>query len=99
MQTHRSFTRILVVGTLGVALLILMLRPFISTAQSGSGYNLVWSAMAGGSGTASGGAYQLGGTVGQPETGSLSGGSYTLNGGFWGGVDAPHHVYLPIVLR
>ena len=72
-------------------------RP--SLAQTGGGYDLVWSAIAGGSGTASGGTYQLGGTVGQPAAGSLSGGGYALNGGFWGGVDTLQHVYLPIVLR
>jgi len=68
-------------------------------AQSGGGYDLAWSTTDGGGGTSSNGDYTLAGTVGQPDAGVSSGVGYTLVGGFWGGVGALHHVYLPIVLR
>jgi hypothetical protein len=91
---------------LSMAVLLLLLATLPAVAQHGSpsaslgaGYDLTWSVIAGGGGTANGGAYQLSGTVGHPDAGVLSGGGYTLNGGFWGDVGALQHVYLPIVLR
>jgi hypothetical protein len=56
-----------------------------AAAQSGGGYDLTWSVIAGGGGKVneSGGLYSLRGTIGQPAVGVLNGGSYTLTGGFW----------------
>jgi hypothetical protein len=99
MQTQGYHIRLAAASALSVILLSLLPLPSSSAAQSGGGYDVVWSTIASASGTASGGTYQLGGTVGQSSTGILSGEGYTLNGGFWSGIDAPHHVYLPIVLR
>ena len=84
-----------------IAMLIVTL--FIGStvaAQSGGGYDLSWSTIAGGGGTSSsGGGYSLVGTVGQSDTGVLSGGSYTLNGGFWNNAFGNYRIYLPLLLR
>ena len=99
MQTQGCYARVVVASALGVALLSLLLLPLSSAAQSGGGYDLTWSTIDGGGGISSNGDYMLASTVGQPDAGASSGGGYTLDGGFWGDVGAPHHVYLPIVLR
>jgi hypothetical protein len=90
---------------IGIAMVIALLIAVPALARSSPAptvttYDVAWYTIDGGGAMFSvGGSYSLGGSIGQPEAGSLSGGGYTLNGGFWGGVDAPHHVYLPIVLR
>ncbi len=56
-------------------------------AQVGGGFDLTWSTIDSGGGTAQGGAFTLDGTVGQADAGTLSGGPFTLAGGFWPGVE------------
>ena len=72
----------------------------IAHAQTGGGYDLTWSTIDGGGYMFStGGNYSLGGTIGQPDAGALGGGSYTLAGGFWSGMIAQYHIYLPVTLK
>lgn len=56
-------------------------------AQVGASYDLSFSTVDGGGGTAmDGGTYSLVGTVGQADAGTVSDGStYALEGGFWNG--------------
>ena len=56
----------------------------VALAQSASGYDLSWRAIAGGS-NASGGGYQVRSVIGQPLTAHSSGGSYAIDSGFLGG--------------
>jgi hypothetical protein len=68
------------------ALLLGSLAVTLAQAQSGGVYDLSWSTVDGGGGSASaGGSYTLGGTAGQPDAGVLSGGDYAILGGFWSG--------------
>jgi uncharacterized membrane protein len=87
--------------TLLLASCLLLVLFTVALAQIGGGYDLSWSAVAGGGGASSGGAYTLGGTAGQAAAGMVAGGAYTLVGGFTGGdVPAPpawQGVYLPLV--
>jgi hypothetical protein len=102
MQTQGYSARIMVVITLGMALLGLLFLPLASAAQSGGGYDLSWSTIDGGGYTFStGGGYELGGTIGQADAVVLSGGGYMLTGGFWSDVASAgaNRVFLPIVLR
>jgi hypothetical protein len=63
-------------------------------AQSGGGFDLSWSKIAGGGGTSSGGGFTLSGTIGQHDAGDMSGGGFTLAGGFWvGAVGGPVACY------
>jgi len=82
---------------------VLLLAAVPVLAQSGGSYDLSWSTVDGGGGTAlTGGAYRVTGTVGQPDAGLLTGGVYALGGGFWGGgavLPDGYQVYLPLVLR
>ncbi len=71
----------------------------IAAAQSGGGYDLMWSTIDDGGGTSSGGSYTLDGTIGQPDAGTMSGGGYTLIGGFWSGSVLRYAFYLPLVLK
>ena len=82
-------------------LLVCLIAPMsAATAQSGGGYDLTWSTIDGGGYMVStGGSYSLGGTIGQPDAGALGGGSYTLAGGFWSGMIAQYHIYLPVTLK
>lgn len=69
-------------------------------AQSGGGYELLWSTIEGGGATFStGGGYRLGGTVGQMDAGTLQGGAYHLAGGFWVGGLSSSAIYLPLITR
>ena len=69
-------------------------------AQTGGGYDLTWSVIAGGGATFStGGSYSLGGAIGQADAGALSGASYTLAGGFWVGGSNGYKVYLPLIVK
>ena len=81
----------------------LALTTLTVSAQSGGNYDLTWSSIDGGGGTATGGPYALIGTIGQADAGSQSGGSYTLAGGFVPGLISPavsaYHVYLPLTLK
>ena len=87
----------LVIATL-IAALAALLLAIVSLAQGT--YDAEWHTVDGGGATFStGGGYTLGGTAGQPDAGILTGGGYTLAGGFWGGAEERHHVYLPLVLR
>jgi hypothetical protein len=62
-------------------------------AQSGGGFDLSRSVIAGGGGTSSGGGFELTGTIGQHEAGNMGGGSFSLAGGFWGGASVPPGCY------
>ena len=65
-----------------VSLLLLLFLPGLALAQSGDGYNLTRSKVAGGGGTTTGGGYNLRGTMGEHDAGTMSGGGYSLTGGF-----------------
>ncbi len=98
-MTYRRFV-------LPVAVLIAaLLSVTIATAQTGSGYDLTWNTLDGGSGATAGGGYTLDGTLGQWDAGVQSGGGYTLMGGFWSGVSEEsavtfdHWLYLPLVQK
>ena len=81
-------------------ILILLVDAVSSQAQSGDGYDLIWSTIDGGGATFStGGSYSLGGMIGQADTGSMSGGTYQLAGGFWGSASINYHIYLPLALK
>jgi hypothetical protein len=56
-------------------------------AQVGGGFDLTWSTVDGGGGTAQGSAFTVDGTLGQADAGALSGGPFTLAGGIWPGVE------------
>jgi hypothetical protein len=66
-------------------------------AQSGGGFDLSWSKIAGGGGTSTGGVYAVSGTIGQPDAGAMSGGNYTHQGGFWGVIAAVPTVGAPAI--
>ncbi|CAG0932272.1 hypothetical protein TFLX_02512 [Thermoflexales bacterium] len=70
-----------------------------AAAQTGGGYDLTWSTIDNGGGSATGGAYTLNGTIGQADAGTLIGNGYTLAGGYWSGSATMYHVYLPLVLK
>lgn len=86
---------------IGMTILLIAGVAWPSLAQSGGGYELAWSTIAGGGGTSDGSGYSLAGTIGQAAAGELSGGGYTLNGGFWNaaGLAVNQFVYLPLILR
>jgi hypothetical protein len=68
--------------------ILALAAAFLSTpaahAQTGGGYDLSWSTIAGGGGTSTGGVYSVSGTIGQPDAGGpMTGGNYSLTGGFW----------------
>jgi len=74
-------------------------------AQSGSGFNLSWSAVPGGGGASAGGSYTVQGAIGQHDVGgpSMRGGKWDMRSGFWAPPEAPAAIspqtYLPLVLR
>jgi hypothetical protein len=72
----------------GTLMLLLLFSASIVLAQIGSGYDLTWSTIDDGGGSASGSSYALDHTLGQFDAGVQSGGGYVLQGGFWGGIDA-----------
>jgi len=83
-----------------LVLLLLVTLPVL--AQSGGGYDLLWSTTDGGGGSSTGGVFSLAGTAGQADAGVMSGSEFTLRGGFWKGGAAPTtqlQLYLPIILR
>jgi hypothetical protein len=61
---------------------------YLGKAQTGGGFDLSWSIVAGGGGTSTGGVFKVSGTIGQSDAGKMSGGNYALDGGFWGSVAA-----------
>ena len=88
----------ILIAALAVALLV----ASIAVAQSGSGYDLSWSVIAGGGGSSRGSGHTLDGTLGQFDAGMLSGGGYTLSGGFWTELTpltSSFSVYLPLILK
>jgi hypothetical protein len=84
-------------GAIAVLALALLAAATVTLAQGG--YDLSWWTGDGGGGVSRGGRYALSGTIGQPDAGAMVGGQYALSGGFWAGVAAAYHVYLPTVLR
>ncbi len=65
-----------------LSLLLLLFLTGLALAESGDGYEMKRSKVAGGGGTTTGGGYNLRGTMGQHDAGRMSGGGYTLIGGF-----------------
>lgn len=85
---------------LWLTLLWLLSVALSGYAQSGGGFELIWSTVDGGGVTFSaGGGYTLGGTIGQGDAGALQGGNYRLAGGFWGSWMTNSAIYLPLTLR
>lgn len=83
--------------TLAGAVLVLTLLPVNAQAQTGSGYDLTWSVIAGGATDAAGGSYTLNATAGQAGAAQSASGSLLLLGGFW---HWPHYnINLPICVR
>src|SRR4051794_34492608 len=71
-------------GLLVAVPVLLGLLGAAAYAQVGGGFDLSWSTLDGGGGTAStGGTFSLGGTVGQPDAGAMQGGQWSVQGGFW----------------
>ncbi len=86
--------------TLGI-----LLVGFVTLAQAqvGSGYDLSWWTVDGGSERLAGGDFVMLGTAGQPEAGNvLTGGQFTLSSGFWssgGTTTAQHLIFLPLLMH
>ena len=60
------------------------LTSYTALAQSGGGFDLSWSKVAGGGGTSTGGVYAVSGTVGQHDAGGpMTNGVYSVTGGYW----------------
>ena len=100
MQEARCETKNQVVPKVVAVLLILtllLLLTFVALAQGG--YDLSWRAIAGGSGRMTSARYTLMGTVGQPLAGATVSSGRALCSGFWCGVVAEYHIYLPMVIR
>ena len=74
-------------------------------AQSGSGFNLGWSVVAGGGGTSAGGSFALQGAAGQHDVGgpSMRAGKLEMRSGFLAPPEAPvgiqPQIYLPLIIR
>lgn len=66
-------------------LAVSLLAAFAALTAPAGAYQITWSVIAGGGGTASGGGYVLNGTVGQPAAGFVQGGSFLHWIGFWAG--------------
>ena len=63
---------------------ICLVSGLAAPAQSGGGFDLSWSKIAGGGGTSTGGVYSVSGTAGQHDAGGpLTNGVYSLTGGYW----------------
>ncbi len=82
-----------------LSIIFVFLDVSIAAAQSGGGYDLSWSVIAGGGGSSSGVSYALAGTIGQTDAGALSGATFTLAGGFWAGGSSGYRVYLPLIVK
>jgi hypothetical protein len=67
-------------------------------AQSAGGFDLTWSTVDGGGGTAAGGEFTLRGTIAQPDAAMAAGGGFTLEGGFWPGAIDEAQLPLPPAL-
>ena len=67
------------------------------SAQSGGGYRITASVIAGGGGTSTGGMFAVTGTLGQPVAGGASGGTFSVQSGFWSVVQTPGAPVLRIV--
>ena len=94
-------------------LLRIFLAPFlvcviatVALAQSGGGYDLSWSRIAGGGGTSGGGTYTMKGAIGQHDVAGLApqGNKFSAQGGFWVPPEAPatpgrSKTYLPLVVK
>ncbi len=82
-----------------LSIIFVFLDVSIAAAQSGGGYDLSWSVIAGGGGSSSGGTCALAGTIGQTDAGALSGATYALAGGFRAGGSSGYRVYLPLIVK
>ncbi len=75
-------------GRLRWVLLLVVGAPL--SAQQGGSYDLRWSTLKGGSGSAAGASVLVDHTLGQFEASPpMTGGSFELAGGFWAGVEIP----------
>jgi len=67
-----------------VTFILLLLVADLSVAQTGGGFDLSHSVIAGSGGNSAGGQFAADGVAGQPIAGVLSlGGGFNLRGGFW----------------
>lgn len=85
--------------------LLMVVLTTAALAQSGGGFGLTWSAVAGGGGTSAGGSFTVQGSIGQHDVGgpSMRGGKLEMRSGFWtppeGPVASPAQFYLPLIMR
>ncbi|HDN80815.1 MAG TPA: hypothetical protein ENG33_10175 [Chloroflexi bacterium] len=88
-----------------ITLLLLLLLISTGVALADGPYQLEWTVMAGGGGSATDGVYSLGATAGQRACGVAGDGVYSLQAGFWYvrvslvPPEARYSVYLPLVMR
>jgi hypothetical protein len=66
-----------------ITLILALIYGGIVTAQSGGGFDLFWSVIAGGGGHSANEPYAVDGSVGQYAVGTAQGTAYALNAGFW----------------
>jgi hypothetical protein len=96
--SHLRWLSLLLVAALAVA--GLFAAAHAARAQSGGGYELVWTTVDGGGGASAGGGYTLHGAIGQPDAGLVSGDDYAVDGGFWTALArALQKLFLPVVAR
>jgi hypothetical protein len=82
-----------------LTLAALFLLASVALAQTGGGYDLSWSTIAGGGGNSQGGSLSVADTIGQPDVGVSNGGPYSVQGGFWGGItEGPSSVHVIAIL-
>ena len=65
-------------------LTLCLLFALTTAASAQTDYSILWSKIAAGGGTSTGGVYSVSGTIGQPDAGGpLTNGQYSVTGGFW----------------
>ena len=79
------------------AVLLMILLPAGVQAQTGGGYDLTWSVIAGGATDTAGSTYTLNATAGQPVATQSSNGGLLLLAGFWHWPQ--YNINLPICIR
>lgn len=86
----------LVFKLLMAACVVGLVASGIGLAQSGGGFELLRSSVAGGGGSSAAREFTLSGTAGQVDAGTVSGGDFTIRGGFWQPAETAY-LYLPTV--
>jgi len=91
-----KFTRVLIIGTV-----VFLLLTGAALAMSSANYRMDWFlALSGaGGGAAASSGYQVNLTSAQFVVGPATSANYGTQLGYWAGVLAEYHVYLPLVLR